>query len=476
MTLTKNKSTISNLFWSFLTQGGIEVIRFIVAIILARLLVPADYGIIAIIGIFTGFSNVFIQFTFSPVIVQNRDLDAKDIYTIFWLNLLVGAFVASIFMLSGSFLVTFYNQPILKGLSILAGLQVLVASITVVQRALQEKNHNFKTIGLVRFVAALLASIIAITLAYNNYGVWSLGIHMFLLVLFECLGLFVLSKWYPKLVFNIQTFQKIKKMTISLVFERSFGHLTESMDKFILGKFSSISDLGLYSRSYGFLLFPLRNISQVISQVMLPKVSENKHNLKNIKILYINSLNTILLIVFPLMLMIFLIPDAVVHLIFGDKWMGMVPYLKILSSCGILSSMIVLTQSFFVGYGDHIRLNKITLIEKPLFAIMILSGFFINGSIGLTFGILVASILAVLLRQYHIFKILNINLISQNIVFFKCFLIGAIIFFIYNYLIIDKINYVTIFAFSSFFLSIYYIVSFLLKKGFMDNLKKLNEI
>ena len=178
MTFTKKKSTISNLFWSFLTQGGVEVIRFIVAIILARLLVPADYGTIAIIGIFTGFSNVFIQFTFSPVIVQNRDLDAKDIYTIFWLNLLVGAFVATIFVLFGSFLAQFYHQPVLKGLVTLAGLQVLVASITVVQRALQEKNHNFKTIGLVRFFAALLSSILAIILAYNNFGVWALGIHM----------------------------------------------------------------------------------------------------------------------------------------------------------------------------------------------------------------------------------------------------------------------------------------------------------
>ena len=476
MNSAKKKSTISNLFWSFLTQGGIEVIRFIVAIILARLLVPADYGIIAIIGIFTGFSNVFIQFTFSPVIVQNRDLDAKDIYTIFWLNLLVGAFVATFFVLSGSFLAQFYHQPVLKGLVTLAGLQVLVASITVVQRALQEKNHNFKTIGLVRFVAALLSSIVAITLAYNNFGVWALGINMFLLVLFECLGLFVLSKWYPKLVFSANTFQKIKRMTASLVLERSFGHLTESMDKFILGKFSSISDLGLYSRSYGFLLFPLRNISQVISQVMLPKVSENKHKLKHIKILYTNSLNMILLIIFPLMLMVFMIPDAVVYLIFGDKWMGMVPYLKILSSCGILSSMIVLSQSFFVGYGDHKRLNRITLIEKPLFATMILCGFFVNGSIGLTYGILVASILAVLLRQYYIFKILGINLISQNIVFFKCSLISVLFFFIYNYLILDKSNYGLAFLLFSVFLFIYFSVSFLLKKGFMKSLKKLNEI
>ena len=282
MTLTKKRSTISNLFWSFLTQGGVEVVRFIVAIILARLLVPADYGIMAIVGIFTGFSNVFIQFTFSPVIVQNRDLDRKDIHTIFWLNLTVGTFVAIVFVLSGSFLAQFYYQPVLKGLVALAGLQVIVASISVIQRALQEKNHNFKTIGVVRFAAALLSSIIAIILAYNNFGVWALAIHMFLLVLFECLGLFMLSKWYPKLIFSSNTFQKIKRMTSSLVLERSFGHLTESMDKFILGKFSSVSDLGLYSRSYGFLLFPLRNISQVISQVMLPKVSENKHNLKSL--------------------------------------------------------------------------------------------------------------------------------------------------------------------------------------------------
>ena len=176
------------------------------------------------------------------------------------------------------------------------------------------------------------------------------------------------------------------------------------------------------------------------------------------------------------MLMVFMIPDAVVYLIFGDKWMGMVPYLKILSSCGILSSMIVLSQSFFVGYGDHKRLNRITLIEKPLFATMILCGFFMNGSIGLTYGILVASILAVLLRQYYIFKILGINLISQNIVFFKCSLISVLFFFIYNYLILDKSNYGLAFLLFSVFLFIYFSVSFLLKKGFMKSLKKLNEI
>ena len=212
MKFLNNKNTVTNLFWSFLSQGGIELIRFIVAIILARLLLPSDYGLMAVVGIFTGFSTVFIQFTFSPVIIQNRDLDEEDIDTIFWLNLLVGLLVGLLFVFSGGLISQFYKEPILYGLCILAGFQIFIASFTVIQRANQEKMHNFKIIGIVKFASMLLASLISIILAYLDYGVWALAINMFLIVLLEGIGIMFVSKWFPKFVFKRNTYSKIKKM------------------------------------------------------------------------------------------------------------------------------------------------------------------------------------------------------------------------------------------------------------------------
>ena len=476
MNFLNNKNTATNFFWSFLSQGGIEVIRFIVAIILARLLLPSDYGLMAVVGIFTGFSTVFIQFTFSPVIIQNRDLDEEDIDTIFWLNLLVGLFVGLLFIFSGGLISQFYNEPILYGLCILAGFQIFIASFTVIQRANQEKRHNFKIIGIVKFVSMLFASLISILLAYLDYGVWALAINMFLIVFLEGIGIMFVSKWFPKFVFKRNTYFKIKKMTKSLVFERSFGHISESLDKFILGKFAGINDLGLYSRAYGFLLFPLRNISQVIAQVILPKVSENKDNLKKIKILYINSLNTVLLLIVPIMSVVFIVPDAIVSLIFGAKWLGMVPYLKVLSICGILSSVVVITQSFFVGFGSHRSINKLTILEKPFLIVSVFIGFFVDGPIGLTYGVLFSLLFSVIVRQFHISKILNINLLKQNIVFFKSCSVGALTHVFFKLFLIDRININLLMIILFLTLFIYYVVSFKFKKGFMINLKKLNSI
>ena len=450
MKFLNNKNTATNLFWSFLSQGGIEFIRFIVAIILARLLLPSDYGLMAVVGIFTGFSTVFIQFTFSPVIIQNRDLDEEDIDTIFWLNLLVGLLVGLLFVFSGGLISQFYKEPILYGLCILAGFQIFIASFTVIQRANQEKKHNFKIIGIVKFVSMLLASLISIILAYLDYGVWALAINMFLIVLLEGIGIMFVSKWFPKFVFKRNTYSKIKKMTKSLVFERSFGHISESLDKFILGKFAGINDLGLYSRAYGFLLFPLRNISQVIAQVLLPKVSENKDNLNKIKILYINSLNTVLLLI--------------------------VPYLKVLSFCGILSSVVVINQSFFVGLGSNRSINKLTILEKPFLIVSVFIGFFMNGPIGLTYGVLFSLLFSVIVRQFQISKILNINLLKQNIVFFKSCSVGALTYGFFKLFLIDRININLLMIILFLTLFIYYVVSFKFKKGFMINLKKLNSI
>ena len=346
----------------------------------------------------------------------------------------------------------------------------------MIQRANQEKKHNFKIIGIVKFVSMLLASLISIILAYLDYGVWALAINMFLIVLLEGIGIMFVSKWFPKFVFKRNTYSKIKKMTKSLVFERSFGHISESLDKFILGKFAGINDLGLYSRAYGFLLFPLRNISQVIAQVLLPKVSENKDNLNKIKILYINSLNTVLLLIVPIMSVVFIVPDAIVSLIFGAKWLGMVPYLKVLSFCGILSSVVVITQSFFVGFGSNRSINKLTILEKPFLIVSVFIGFFMNGPIGLTYGVLFSLLFSVIVRQFQISKILNINLLKQNIVFFKSCSVGALTYGFFKLFLIDRININLLMIILFLTLFIYYVVSFKFKKGFMINLKKLNSI
>lgn len=474
--MIKTKSTLHNLFWSFLTQGGVEVVRFLSAIVLSRLLLPSDYGLFAIVGIFSGFSTVFIQFTFSPVIVQNRDLNQKDYYSIFWLNLGTGILIGTLFALSGAFLSRFYEQPILEFLAYLSSFQIVIGSMTVVQRSLQEKEHNFKNIGLIRFTSTVLAAIVSIILAFRGAGVWALATNMFLLVLFEGIGLTLLSRWIPRFFYSKSTLKKIFKMTKALFFERITGHMIESLDKFVLGKFGNVGNLGLYSRSYGFLLFPLRNISQVVSQVMLPKVSENVSDKKTIILLYENAVNTVLFLVFPIMSFVFIVPDSIVFTIFGDNWLGMVPYLKILAVCGILSSIIVLTQSLFVGYGASRTMNKITFFEKPIFVVFILLGFYSYESIGLTFGLLFSSILSVLIRQYQILQILGLSFFRQNKLLINCTVLTFAISSLYSLMVPHNSNHYVVFSFFTIILLFYYGLSFKLKIGFAGSLKNLNTI
>ena len=268
------QKTISGLFWSFLSQGGKQASQIIITIILARLLSPDDFGILAMVTVFTNFAMIFSEMGVSSALIQKQDTHDRHYHSAFWLNILVGIGLTLIFMAASPFIAWFYKKPELTPILLVVALNFLFSSFTIIQQTILTKEMDFKSLAIRDIIAVILAGVIGIALAYHGFGVWSLVYQLIAFTIINALLLWILSPWRPKLEFSISDIKDIFHFSAHLTGFNFLNYFSRNIDQLLIGKFLGTQALGYYSLAYKIMLYPLQNISRVISKVMFPVFSK----------------------------------------------------------------------------------------------------------------------------------------------------------------------------------------------------------
>lgn len=407
------KKTITGIIWSVFSQTGTEIIAFIVGIILARLLTPEDYGLLGMVTIFVGLSNVFIRFSFGPAIIYKKGITETDLSSIFWMNLIIGFFFAILMILFSRTIAQFFDEPRLVLICIIFSINFIIGSLNVVQRSIFEKRLEFKVLAQVKVISSISAATVALTMAYYGYGYWSLVMHSVILLLAEAVVLWMKNSWKPAFIFEKKSIISIGKFSANLLGERTLGYFTETFDKALIGKLAGSQELGLYNKGWLGVLFPLKNIALVVANVIFASISSIQDDKARVGRLFVRAANVVTFVTMPLMFgIVFLAPELVVF-VFGKQWMGMVTYMQIFGITGILSSIFTLTHPVFTGLGRTDTLFKISLIEKPLFIVSVILGYYLAEGQGTALGLLFAIGLSLVLRQYWIYKLTTVSIYEQ---------------------------------------------------------------
>ncbi|GAB1448379.1 lipopolysaccharide biosynthesis protein [Bacteroidota bacterium] len=382
--LNHKAKTIQSLKWSGLNQALKQGLNLGIGILLARLLNPDDFGLLGMVTVLTGFMQLFNDFGFGSALIQKQEIKDEDIASVFWFNLATGIVFCLILMAISGWVASFYGKPELKSIVIAVAWIFVLQALAYVQITLFRKSLDFKSLFLAETLAMLVSGSIALWMAVHQYGVWSLIAQLLTNALVLLVLVWLLSSWRPSFVFSKPAIQELLKFSLPLMGSNAIGYLLGNLDKLLIGRFLGSSSLGIYSRAYSLMVFPVGQVSGVVSQVMFPSLAQIQDDIPRVRQIYLRMNQVISAITLPIMGAAFLFAEPFVLLVLGPQWEPMIPVFQCLTLVGALQSISTLVGNIFMALGKMKFFLKINAYSGIVFLV---------GSIlGLQFGLMGVSI------------------------------------------------------------------------------------
>lgn len=401
--------TINSVSWNFLSSIIKQGSNLIISIILARLLDPSYFGIIALIMIFIGTSQLIQDAGFSAAIVQKEQIKEEELSSIFWLNLFLSCFLSILLYLLTPYIVIFYKEPILSSLIPIMSISLIIISLSAVNKALLEKGLMFNKIGVTTISSAIISGCTALILAFTGWGIWALVIKNLLANLIETILFIYFAKWYPKLYFRIKDIIELLKFSLNWTGTRLLSYMSIKIDDILIGKFLNTKMLGLYSLSYNFILIPLGLVKVQFANVLFSLLSKFQDNHKQFASTYIKFSAILVLIMAPLSLGLFIISDSFVLLFLGMKWIKAIPLIKIFCIATLFQSIgfpgVLLSAKGLTGIAF-----KLSLFFRGLWILFMLFGLINGGIKGASYGVLIAAIVHSICMNYFALQYIQLGL------------------------------------------------------------------
>ncbi|MHB8895522.1 MAG: MOP flippase family protein [Candidatus Geothermincolia bacterium] len=349
--MSLRKKTITGVSWTIVSQISRLVITITVTAILARLLDPKDFGLIAMVAVFTGFFTVVNELGLSSAIIQKRDVTEEDLSSAFWVNLFEGLGITLVLALLAPLIAGFYARSVLKPIVMVLSMIFVISSAGMIQAGLFSKRMNFKTLAICEITASVLGGVTAVTMAVAGFGVWSIVSQVLVQVSVLATLLFVLSSWKPKLILKWKPIRGLLGYGLPLLGFNFVNYFSRNLDNLLIGKYLGASQLGYYDVAYKSLLFPMQNVSQVIGRVMFPALSHLEDDKARVRSAYIKATRYIAILTFPLMAGVAVLAPQLVRVLLGPKWARAIFLIEVLAAIGGLQSIYTTIGWIYLSQG-----------------------------------------------------------------------------------------------------------------------------
>ncbi len=390
--MTEISSNIkAGVLYTALSKYSTIVTNIFISAVLARILTPAEFGVVAISTVFISFFNLLSNFGISPAIIQNKSLTEKDISSIFSFSILFGLFLSFLFFLAAPFIASFYNEPALNNICRLLSLSILFNSLQVVPSALMLKKLQFKVNGIISFSASIISGIVAIILAYLGFSYYALVINSLLTAIITFSTYYYMSPIHISFSLSFSSIKKISKFSIFQFMFNVINYFSRNLDNLLIGKFFSPSDLGYYDKSYRLMKMPLQNLTFVITPVLHPILTNYQNEKQIIFNTYFKIVKFLAIIGFPLSIFFFFTASEIVFIIYGPQWGQSIPVFKLLALSVGIQMVLSSTGSIFQA-TNRTELMFYSGFISTIFTVSgIIYGVFIGNSlISVGYGVIIA--------------------------------------------------------------------------------------
>lgn len=409
--ITKSR-VLSSLLWKFMERGGTHAIQFIVQIILARLLLPADYGIIALVVIFTSIAAVFVQSGLNSALIQKKDADEMDFTSVFYLSLSLALIIYILLFLVAPSIAKFYAIPQITPVFRVLSITLFFGAVNSIQNAVIARNLQFKKLFFSSTGAILVSGAVGIYMAYTGYGAWALVGQQISNQFLVTLILWFTVKWRPRLLFSIRRVKSLFSYGWKLLLSELIYTVYRELRSLIIGKMYAPAMLGFYDRGKQFPSLIISNIDGSIQSVMFPILSGEQDNRPRVKDITRRAIVTSSFVVFPAMVGLAIIAEPLVKLLLTDKWLPAVPFLQIFCVVYALMPIHTANLSAIKALGHSNIFLQLEIIKISI-GLSILAVTVFYGVYAIALGQAISGIIATFINAYPNTKLLNYRYLEQ---------------------------------------------------------------
>lgn len=397
---------ISSLFWKLLERGGVQGIQFIVQILLARLLLPSDYGMIAIVSIFIIIATVFVQNGFNTALIQKKQVNDTDYSSVFYLSFIVAGLLYVILYFGAPLIARFYEQAILVPVLRVLSITLFFGAFNSIQNAVIARKLQFKKLFFSSLGAIILSGIVGIVLAYKGYGVWALVAQQIVNNLLITVILWCIVPWRPRLLFSFTRVKGLFSFGWKLLVSTLIDRLYMNLRGLIIGKIYNADILGFYNRGKQFPELLVLNINGSIQSVMLPALSHHQDNRIRVKEMVRRSISMSSFIIAPIMFGLAAVAKSLIQILLTEKWLPAVPFLQIFCVSYVFWPIHTTNLQAINAVGRSDIFLKLEVIKK-IIGIPILLLSIPYGVYAMALGLMFSGIISIFINAYPNKKLLN---------------------------------------------------------------------
>lgn len=457
------------MFWSFMNQGASQFINFAITLLLARILVPEDYGLIGIISIFIAIGKSLTDAGFSSSLIRSKNIDNEDYSTIFIINLFSSISLYLVTFLTSPYIADFFNQPVLENLIKMMGLIFIINASTLVQSTKLNKSLMFKEQFRLQTLSLIISSGIAIYMALNNFGVWSLVVKDLSYSFLASIQLWFYSKWIPKLNISIKKLKYHFNFGYKLLLADILSKIFNNSYNIIIGKFVSTYQLGLFTRAKSMQELPNNIIFNSINRVLYPLLAEVNDNDVKLKNVYRQIMSIVAIVTIPILIFLSIVAKPLFIFLLTEKWNGAIPYFQILIIIAIISPFQQYNLNICKIKGRSDLVLKISVIQYTLIAISLLT-IIPFGIYGLLWGMVLANFGVVIITSFIAGNLIKYTIKEQFTDLIKPLLFASVIgvfsYFLLNYtLLVQLADFYILIIITIIFFGLYFLLSFIFNRS-----------
>lgn len=403
---------LSGLVWQFAQRLVSQLVSFVVTVILARLLMPSDYGVVALASMFITLLGTFTDGGLNAALIQKKDADELDYNTVFYTCLGLSIIIYGVIFFSAPLFASLYHNPLICPVIRVLSLTMLIGSLASVQNASIARELKFKKFFQATLVGLLLSAFVGISMAYMGYGPWALVGQSITSAVANTLVMFFLVKWHPKPMYSFERFKELFKFAGSKFGAGLIGTFCDQLKGYLIGYKYTTADLAYFNRGEGLPDMLRNNISGSINGVLFPALSRLNGDTEAVKRGIRRSMMTSSYILTPLFIGLAAVSSTVVPLLYGPRWLPAIPFMQVacLTSCVIVLNNANLQSIYAIGRADEVL--KLEIYKKPVMIAILIIAIFIS-PLAISVGMLIYSFYVLWMNTRPNKKYLHYSLLEQ---------------------------------------------------------------
>lgn len=399
-------------YWQLVNQLANNGLMFVINIIMARLLMPEDFGIVAIPLVFLAIAEIFIEAGFSSALVRKDEVTESDMSTAFIFSISVGVLCYVILFFLSPFIANFYDEPILTSVTRIASIAFIITPLSTPQTVIMNRNIDFRTPAKVSVLSRILSGVLGISMAYYGYGLWAIVYSNLAGVVLTFIFNWIAVRWYPKAGWSKESFKYLFGYGSKMVMTYLLSRIYMNIAPLFIGKYSSKEELGIYNNAQKYTIYPSRLLLGVVQNVTFPVLCQIKSDDVTLARTYRKMIKVTTFLSFPMMALLAVVAEPLVRILLTERWIGCVSFIQIMCLSVMWSPVHSLNLNLLLIKGRSDLFLRLEII-RDVIGVGIMFITLPMGIIPFLWGRFVSAMISLYINTYYTGKLIHVGFFRQ---------------------------------------------------------------